>query len=93
MRHIETPTLWLQSLVSRKRIEVLKTKGTTNVADIGTKYLSGPEISRNVEALQLSVCRDVSEFALQVKCFEHMATPPEDAHCVPDTEDDAQDVT
>ena len=33
VRHVETPTLWLQSLVSRKRVEVLKTKGATNIAE------------------------------------------------------------
>ena len=67
VRHIETPTLWLQALVSRKRIEVLKTKGATNIADLGAKYLSGPEISKIIEAMQMSVTRDKSEFALQVQ--------------------------
>ena len=39
----------------------------TNIADIGTKYLNGPDIARIREAMQMIVCKEVSEFALQVQ--------------------------
>ena len=39
IRHIATPTLWLQQAVHEGRIVVLKVKGTANPADLGTKHV------------------------------------------------------
>ena len=45
MRHLEVKLLWLQECVQRGRLKVGKVKGTTNVADILTKYLSVSELA------------------------------------------------
>ena len=39
IRHIATPTLWLQQAVHEKRINVCKVLGTANPADLGTKHV------------------------------------------------------
>ena len=39
IRHIATPTLWLQRYVSENIIAVTKQRGEDNVADLGTKHL------------------------------------------------------
>jgi hypothetical protein len=40
LKHLDTGLLWLQEHVSRKTIEVYKTSGDTNCADLGTKHLA-----------------------------------------------------
>jgi hypothetical protein len=45
MRHLEVKLLWLQECVQRGRLKVGKVKGTNNVADILTKYLSVSELA------------------------------------------------
>ena len=45
IRHIETPTLWLQQAVSRKRLKVNKVPGTKNPADL-LKSLHVPKFNR-----------------------------------------------
>ena len=39
IRHLDTTTLWLQSLVTNRRIQIRKILGTQNPADLGTKHL------------------------------------------------------
>ena len=39
IRHIATPTLWLQKAVSEGKVKVGKVAGTENPADLGTKYV------------------------------------------------------
>ena len=39
LKHLDTGLLWLQEHVSRKAIEVFKTSGDSNPADLGTKHL------------------------------------------------------
>ena len=39
IRHLATQTLWLQQLVTDKRIKLSKVSGSVNPADIGTKFL------------------------------------------------------
>ena len=42
IRHIATPTLWMQRMVNDGTIMVAKVPGVQNPADMGTKPLSGP---------------------------------------------------
>ena len=53
IRHIETPTLWLQQAVSRKRLKVNKVPGTKNPADLGTEILTGAGIRKHLYCLNL----------------------------------------
>ena len=39
IRHIATPTLWLQQAVHEQKVAVCKVKGTANPADLGTKHV------------------------------------------------------
>jgi len=45
VRHLHTPLLWVQQKVDEGLV-VRKIGGKDNVADMGTKYLSGPDIQR-----------------------------------------------
>jgi len=40
IRHIATPTLWLQQAVYEQRVAVCNVKGTANPADLGTKHVN-----------------------------------------------------
>ena len=46
IRHIATPTLWLQKAVSEGKVKVGKVPGTENPADLGTKYVGRKDIER-----------------------------------------------
>ena len=46
IRHIATPTLWLQKAVAEGKVKVNKVAGPENPADLGTKYLSGKDIHK-----------------------------------------------
>ena len=41
IRHLHTPLLWLQRRVTHRDLQIWKTKGGDDEADIGTKPLSG----------------------------------------------------
>ncbi len=67
VRHIHTPALWLQQWVSRKRIELLKRKGTENEADLGTKHLDKGPLQRCLRAMCLEVRCVPAKGALKVQ--------------------------
>ena len=46
IRHIATPTLWLQKAVSEGKVKVGKVAGSENPADLGTKYVSRKDIEK-----------------------------------------------
>ena len=46
IRHIHTPTLWLQKAVSEGKVSVTKLPGDRNPADVGTKFLDTGVIDR-----------------------------------------------
>ena len=54
LRHLETGYLWLQDVLSRKRLSIRKVKGTENLADLGTKYLKFEDIERHLRFLGFS---------------------------------------
>ncbi len=39
MRHLHTPSLWVQRYVQEGRLTLTKVPGEKNVADLGTKHL------------------------------------------------------
>ena len=48
IRHLHTPLLWVQEKRAKKEIEVHKTPGETNPADLGTKELSRGSIEKHL---------------------------------------------
>ena len=48
IRHIATPTLWLQRYVSENIIAVTKQKGEDNIADLGTKHLDITTMTKHI---------------------------------------------
>ena len=53
IRHLHTGLLWIQQLTVRKRLEVVKQPGDTNVADLGTKMLDGQRTKKLLDILGL----------------------------------------
>ena len=54
LKHIDTGLLWLQDLVTRKVVRLLKTPGETNCADLGTKHLTEAKMLQHMKTLGLS---------------------------------------
>ena len=52
VRHLETGYLWLQDVVTAKKIAVGKVKGTENPADLGTKHLKSEDIEKHLSFLK-----------------------------------------
>ena len=46
IRHIATPSLWIQRAVNDGRLDLSKVDGKDNPADLGTKVLGGPAINQ-----------------------------------------------
>ena len=67
VRHLATPLLWVQAVVAKGRCEVSKEKGTSNPADLGTKYLAGPKTAELAEALGYTFSTGRSEIALKAQ--------------------------
>ena len=57
VRLLETMFLWSQDVVKSRKVEVYKIKGTENLADIGTKYLSTSE----AKPLMNRICLKLNE--------------------------------
>ena len=55
VRHIEVAQLWLQDKVRSNEINVVKVKGTENVADALTKYVSAEETRWHVREVGQSI--------------------------------------
>ena len=49
VRHIEVNQLWLQDKINKSEFEIHKVKGTENLADALTKYLSGKDTREHLE--------------------------------------------
>ena len=48
LRHIETNQLWVQEKVRETKIEIVKIKGTGNIADPFTKHVDSKLIDKNM---------------------------------------------
>ena len=51
VRHIASELLWVQQVVAKQRAQLQKIDGKTNTADLGTKFLTWPEIQKHMTAL------------------------------------------
>ena len=65
VRHLHTPTLWLQQAVADGRIAVEKEPGTSNPADLGTKPLPKVAIQRILERCGFTALAGRSTLALR----------------------------
>ena len=65
IRHIATPTLWLQKAVSEGKVKVSKLPGTENPADLGTKYLGRKDIERIWKQCGMYLAKGSSQLALK----------------------------
>ena len=54
LRHLETCYLWLQDVLSKKRLSIKKVKGCNNPADLGTKHLKFEDIERHLSTIGYS---------------------------------------
>jgi len=65
VRHLHTPLLWVQQKVDEGLV-VRKIGGKDNVADMGTKYLAGPDIQRYMKECGFSMKEGKSVLAKEV---------------------------
>ena len=65
VRHLHTPLLWVQQKVDEGLV-VRKIGGKDNIADMGTKYLSGPDIQRYMKECGFSMKEGKSVLAKEV---------------------------
>ena len=66
IRHIHTPTLWLQGHIAEKRILQNRVVTADNPADFGTKHLSAAEIRHHMKTLGFEFRDGTSTLALSV---------------------------
>ena len=57
MRHVDTKHLWLQRMVKDKNLVLKKIAGTSNPADILTKYHSIGELESWCSSLSIAFCK------------------------------------
>ena len=65
IRHIHTPTLWLQRAVNDGRVAISKVAGDLNPADLGTKYVDRRIIERVWDQCGFVALRGRSDMALR----------------------------
>ena len=67
VRHIHTPTLWLQRAASEGRLKLSKVLGTDNPADIGTKALQAASLQKILKMCGFRVTGAISKMALRAQ--------------------------
>ena len=77
IRHIATPTLWLQKAVYDGKVKVSKVAGKENPADLGTKYLGRKDIERIWEQCGFYLVSGSSKIALKAALQELQCTVAE----------------
>jgi hypothetical protein len=65
VRHIATPTLWLQKLIQDKKAAIVKVPGDKNCADMGTKHLDASTMRRHMAACSYRFLDGQSALALK----------------------------
>ena len=71
IRHIATPTLWLQRLVINGDIKMTRVGGNDNCADLGTKHLDYQTMNRHLKFCGMRFAEGRSRIAPQL---EHWST-------------------
>ena len=77
IRHIATPTLWLQRLVINGDIKMTRVGGDDNCADLGTKHLDYQTMNRHLKFCGMRFGEGRSQIAPQL---EHLSTIDSDEH-------------
>ena len=54
LRHLETGYFWLQDVLAQRRLSIRRVKGTSNLADLGTKHLKFEDIEKHLSFLSFS---------------------------------------
>ena len=67
IRHIDTPTLWVQKLVQDGKVKVSKIPGNTNPADFGSKHLDAASIQKNLARCKFASRAGRSDIALRAE--------------------------
>ena len=77
IRHIETPTLWLQRLAINSDIKMTRVGGNDNCVDLGTKHLDCQTMNRHLMFCGMRFAEGRSWIAPQL---EHLSTIDSDEH-------------
>ena len=67
LRHVETKTLWLQRLVTEKRVILKRIPGADLAADLGTKHLDAKTMLKHLTTLGFSYRSGKSALALKAQ--------------------------
>ena len=70
IRHIATPTLWLQKLIQDQVIKISKVPGALNRADLGTKHLDHSTIVKHMTGCRMRFVSGTSSMALKAQIAE-----------------------
>ena len=65
VRHLHTPSLWVQRYVQEGRLTLVKVLGEKNVADLGTKHLDGKRLWMFMAMMGLRSAVGRSELSLR----------------------------
>ena len=79
IRHIATPTLWVQKLTQDNKVKIVKIAGTANPADLGTKHLNHEAIEQCLEKCRCFFRSGRSELALKAETAAEGTLPTGDA--------------
>ena len=77
IRHVATPTLWLQRVVINGDIKMTRVGGSDNCADLGTKHLDFQTMNRHLKFCGMRVAECRSRFGPQL---EHLTETDSDEH-------------
>ena len=66
LRHIQTQYIWLQERVSAKDLSLTKVVGTSNPADMMTKYLARADMDKHLEFSDLILRTGRADGSLQI---------------------------
>ena len=67
IRHIATPTLWVQKMVQDGKVKVSKIPGNTNPADLGSKHLDAASIQKHLARCKFAFRAGRSDIALRAE--------------------------
>ena len=67
VRHLETPTLWVQKALQDGRFLLYKIAGHGNCADLGTKHVDAATMLRHMRSMGLTICIAVCKAALRAQ--------------------------
>ena len=66
VRHLHTADLWVQDLLKSGDFALRKTPGSENIADMMTKYLARPDLSKHIAAMHIYVEQGRADLAPKI---------------------------